>query len=136
QEWLEVGQDRATTHPALPDLDQRSADEEGGLTQLVFKDVPTDACVGLPSRVGKWIEHTRSVGAVDFSRGRSVIVLQHATKPLPTRDGAGVVPLLRERHDEPVAQALVIAFVMIVVRELTHGSPEGSFPEEDDPVQT
>ena len=83
-----------------------------------------------------WIEQDAVGRHVDLSRGRSVIVLQHAAEPLSTRYGPFVVRLLRERHDEPVAQALVIAFVMIMIRELTHRSPERRFPDEDDPVQT
>src|SRR5262245_44020877 len=44
--------------------------------------------------------------------------------------------LLGDRHDELVAQTLVIALVMIMIRELTHRSSERRFPKEDDPVQT
>jgi hypothetical protein len=39
-----------------------------------------------------------------------------------------VVRLLRERHDELVAQALVIVFVMIMIRELTDRSSEPTIP--------
>ena len=42
-----------------------------------------------------------------------MVVLQQATEPLSARNAPVVGRLRRERHDEPVAQALVIAFVMI-----------------------
>src|SRR5262249_5982837 len=104
--------------------------------KLMFEDTRIAAYVGLGVASGMWIEQHAIGRPVDLSRRRSVIVLQHATEPLSTRYGPFVVRLLRERHDEPVAQALVIAFVMIMVRELTHRSSERRLPNEDDPVQT
>ena len=65
-----------------------------------------------------------------------MIVPQQAAESLATGDGAVVVRLLRERHDEPVAQALVIGFVMIMVRELAHCSSERRFPDQNQSVHT
>jgi len=65
-----------------------------------------------------------------------VIVLQQTTEPLSTRNAAVAVQWLRERHDQSVAQALMVAFVMIMRRELTQRSSERRFPDQNHPVQT
>jgi hypothetical protein len=65
-----------------------------------------------------------------------VIVLQQAAEPLSTRSIAVVVRLRHERHDQPVSQALMVALVMIVLRELRQRSSEGRFPDQNYPVQT
>jgi hypothetical protein len=65
-----------------------------------------------------------------------VIVLEQTTEPLSIRNAAVAVRWLRERHDQSVVQALMVAFVMIMRRELTQRSSERCFPDENDPVQT
>jgi len=107
-----------TAYAPLPTLisDQQTR-RKGSLPQTYVRRLAA-AYVGLGVASGMGIEQDAVGRPVDFSRGRSVIVLQHAAEPLSTRYGPFVVRLLRERHNEPVAQALVIAFVMIMVREV------------------
>src|SRR5882672_2977831 len=70
-----------------------------------------------------------------MSRGGSVIVLQQATEPL-TRQNATVADALgRHRHDQLIAQALMVAFAMIVLDELADGSPERPFTDENHLIQ-
>src|SRR5712691_8785803 len=70
-----------------------------------------------------------------MSRGGSVIVLQQATEPLTRQNAAVADDLGGHRHDQLIAQALMVAFAMIVLDELADGSPERPFTDENHPVQ-
>ena len=65
----------------------------------------------------------------------SVVVLQQATEPLTRQDAAVADDLSRHRHDQLIAQALMVALVMIMLDELADGSPERLFTDENHPVQ-
>ncbi|HJZ72392.1 MAG TPA: hypothetical protein VKE51_11685 [Vicinamibacterales bacterium] len=41
-----------------------------------------------------------------------------------------------QRRDYPVAQTLMVAFVMVMIGEFTHRSSERRFTNKDDPIQT
>ena len=69
------------------------------------------------------------------SRGGSVIVLRQSTEPLTRQNAAVADGLGRHLHDHLIAQALMVAFAMIVLDELANGSPEGRFTDKNDPVQ-
>src|SRR5712691_13099085 len=71
-----------------------------------------------------------------MSRGGSVIVLQQATEPLTRQNAAVADGLGGHRHDQLIAQALMVAFAMIVLDELPDGSPERPFTDENHPIQT
>ena len=71
----------------------------------------------------------RSSGRIEKILGRQ------AADSLSTDNGAFVVRLLGERREEPVAHALVVAFVMIMAGELMHRASERRFADENGPVQ-
>ena len=75
------------------------------------------------------------VSGLPMSCGGSVIVLQQSTEPLTRQNAAVAVCQGRYRHDQLIAQALMVAFAMIVLDELANGSPEGRFTDKNDPVQ-
>ena len=49
---------------------------------------------------------------------------------------AVVAAVRRQRHDQLIAQALMVTFAMIVFDELGHGSAQRRFTDENHPVQT
>jgi len=71
-----------------------------------------------------------------MSRGGSVIILQQATEPLTRQNAAVADGLGGHRHDQLIAEALMVAFAMIVLDELPDGSPERPFTDENHPIQT
>jgi len=70
-----------------------------------------------------------------MSCGGSVIVLQQSTEPLTRQNAAVADGLGRHRHDQLIAQALMVAFAMVVLDELADGSPERPFTDENHPIQ-
>ena len=64
-----------------------------------------------------------------------MIVLQQTAKPLTAHDAPGVSFLGHNGDDQPVAQALMITFEVIMLNELANRSTERSFTDENQPVQ-
>jgi hypothetical protein len=65
-----------------------------------------------------------------------VIVLEQTAEPLTTDDVPVSWCSSHNGQDQPVAWALVVALDVIVPDELTDGSPERPFPDENHAVQT
>ena len=55
-----------------------------------------------------------------------------STEPLTTQNAAVADGLGRQRLNQLIAQALMVAFAMIVLDELANGSPEGCFTDKND----
>jgi hypothetical protein len=90
-----------------------------GIAELVSEKRPDRTCVVVGSHVGNVDLNRRFGRAVGrFRRGRSVILLQQATEALSTGETAVAVRLHRERRDQFVAHALMVAYMMIMLREL------------------
>ena len=69
-------------------------------------------------------------------RGGSVVVLQQATESLAGENAIVADGVDRRgRHDQPIAQPLMVTFAMIVLDKLADGSPERVFTDENHPVQ-
>jgi len=58
-------------------------------------------------------------------RGRSVVVLQHAAQTLTAGDAVGAFRVNAGRENQHVAQALMIALMVIMGYELADRSSEG-----------
>src|SRR5262249_49542301 len=111
--------------------DQSAGATTGSLTQVVCKRRRMESvstCTWWRTRT----EQTFRSGRQPLLRGRTVVVLQQATKPLSTDNCAFEVRQLLKRLDQLIAQALVIALVMIMVRELAHRSSERCLPDQDE----
>jgi len=65
-----------------------------------------------------------------------MVILQQSTEPLPRHNAAVAARLGRDRRDQLIAQALMIAFVMIVLDEFADGSAERRFTDQNHLVQT
>ena len=65
-----------------------------------------------------------------------MVILQQSSEPLTRHNAAVAARLGRYRRDQLIAQALMVAFVMIVLDEFADGSPERPFTDENHPVQT
>ena len=70
-----------------------------------------------------------------LSRGGSVVVLQHASEPLPRQNAPVADGWSRYRYDQLIAQALMVPFVMIMLDEFVDSAPERRFTDENHPVQ-
>jgi hypothetical protein len=68
-------------------------------------------------------------------RGLAVVELEHAAEPL-TAFHRACSDDFGPRRDELVAEALVRPFLMVMVDELSNGSPEVLLAERDDSPQT
>ena len=87
-----------------------------------------------PSQVHDRVLSENSAGPYALS-GRSVVVPQEPTKPC-TAANRCAARSPRFGHHEPVANALVISFVMIVFSECRQRSPKAALTEEHQPIQT
>ena len=65
------------------------------------------------------------------SRSLAIVVVQHAAEALTAHDAAAVGCIIVHRHDELVADSLVIAFCMIVIEKLLHDLPKVTLTERD-----
>src|SRR4029453_16415169 len=68
--------------------------------------------------------------------GGSVLILQQATQPRTTRNRAVAASFPLDREEQPVAHALMVAFVMIVLDEFANHVPERAFANDDQLIQT
>src|SRR6478672_8783862 len=68
--------------------------------------------------------------------GASVVVLQQPTQPRPTRDSPVAASRTLDGEEQPVAHALMVAFVMIVLDEFVNDLPERAFANEDQLIET
>src|SRR5450432_4923100 len=66
----------------------------------------------------------------------SGVVAQDAAEALPTVHRTGPAPDLSARVDQAIAQALVVAFRVIVRQELANSLTQRRFAEEDQAVDT
>ena len=83
--------------------------------------------------VGRWRRRrVRKLGP--RLRGLAIVELEHTAEPLTALEGASSDHLCL-RRDELVAEALVRAFFMVMVHELSNGSPEVLLAERDDSFQ-
>src|SRR5215831_17249520 len=64
-----------------------------------------------------------------------MIVVEHSTQARAALDGCSAISDKPFLDDEPVAQSLVVALPVIVLHEFLDGLPQGSFSEQDDPLQ-
>jgi hypothetical protein len=71
----------------------------------------------------------------DRSSGVAVVVPQQTAKPFPALDRASDLADLFTWFDDPVLQALVIAFLVVVDQELADGVSERLLAEEDHAVE-
>ena len=67
---------------------------------------------------------------------RRVVVLQESTEPRPTRDSPVAASRTLDGEEQPVAQALMAAFVMIGLDEFVNDVPERAFANEDQLIET
>src|SRR5262245_60136689 len=65
----------------------------------------------------------------------TIVIVQHSTKSLKPLNRSCVSEVIPVRLDESVAQALMIAFIVIVGDEILNGCPQRIFTEQDDSVQ-
>jgi hypothetical protein len=68
--------------------------------------------------------------------GESVVVLQEPAQPRPTRDPPVAASRPLDGEEQPVAQALMAAFVMIGLDEFVNDVPERAFANEDQLIET
>ena len=64
-----------------------------------------------------------------------MVILQESAETLTSHNAIAAARLSRCRRDQPIAQALMVAFVMIVLGEFRDGSPERPFTDENQPVK-
>ena len=96
----------------------------------------------VPAETWKWGSNGDREADVDgvrqlpLSCGGSVVVLQQAAEPLAGQKAIVVDGVdRRRRHDQPIAQPLMVPFAMIVLDKLADGSSERVFTDENHPVQ-
>jgi len=70
------------------------------------------------------------------SGGGAIVVLQQSTEPLTRLNAVVAARVGCYRRDQLIAQALMVAFVVIVLDEFGDGSPERPFTDENHSVQT
>ena len=68
--------------------------------------------------------------------GESLVVLQQSTQPCTTRNGLDTIRCPTDGEEQPVAYALMVAFVMIVLHEFVDRVLERAFADEDQLSQT
>ena len=103
----------------------------GGLKRAIAQQprtVVTDCLSAVPVAI-------RDGNVDEPSRGGTMVILQQSSKPLTRQHATVVDGRVCDGHDQLIAQALMIAFAMIVLDELGDGSPERRFTEENHPVQ-
>src|SRR5215470_19758917 len=64
-----------------------------------------------------------------------MIVVEHSTQARAALDGCSAISDKPFLDDEPVAQSLVVALPVIMLHEFLDGLPQGSFSEQDDPLE-
>src|SRR3569833_3772701 len=65
----------------------------------------------------------------------TMVIVQHPTESRAPLNRSCVSEVIPVRFDESVAQALVIAFLVIVGDEILNGCPQRSFTEQDHSIQ-
>ena len=70
-----------------------------------------------------------------ISRRGAPVIVQHAAQPLAALDCSTMTSMAFIRHDQPVAETLVVSLAMIMRNELVNPFAQRALTEEDHALQ-
>src|SRR5437016_2974779 len=93
-------------------------------------------CALINSTVSSHFGHRVQVARSAFgSRGFAEVVIQQSAQPLATLNSSSRIHRCY-RNDQPVTEALMISFIMIMLHEIADTAPQRVFTKEDHLLMT
>jgi hypothetical protein len=93
--------------------------------------------LGIKSDVIHLDSFSRGVpNSADLLSGPPVVVIQHPAEPFSALDASSHVDFASLIVDQPIVDSLVIPLDVVVLHVLSHGVPQMSLSERNDPRQT